>query len=449
MIYKFGHQPNLTVLKKFAKVISWNIWQMDGLSYVVPYSSRIKEDLQICLFDFGDEEQEREPIEALIKNWRTGKNIRFKDLKGSNKYMKFDYCIGNPPYMETRETTKDMPVYDKFLDEAYTISDKVELIHPARFLFNAGATSKNWNEKMLNDKHFKIKYYEQNSSKVFPNALITGGVVVSYRDKNKEFQPIETFTPFDELNSILNKLKNKKIISLNTIMYPYSAYTLSENLWKDFPERKKKVEYIAKNRNSLTKEEKQGELSNLRIITTNIFDLLPDLFFDEIPENDIDYCAIVGRKNNRRCQMYIKKRYINVAPNYDKYKVLISIADGAAGQLGKPIPARIIGLPSVIGPKVGYSQTFQSIGNFETKIEADNACKYIKTKFLRSTLGILKITQHYPPEKWKYVPIQNFTDNSDIDWSKSIKEIDQQLYKKYNLSQEEIEFIETHVKEME
>ncbi len=64
-------------------------------------------------------------------------------------------------------------------------------------------------------------------------------------------------------------------------------------------------------------------------------------------------------------------------------------------------------------------------------------------------LGILKITQDNPPEKWKYVPLQDFTSSSDIDWSKSIAEIDQQLYAKYDLSDEEIDFIETHVKEMD
>ena len=74
--------------------------------------------------------------------------------------------------------------------------------------------------------------------------------------------------------------------------------------------------------------------------------------------------------------------------------------------------------------------------------------KYIKSKFCRVMLGILKITQHNPGPKWKYVPLQNFTPASDIDWSKSISEIDQQLYKKYGLDEKEIQFIESHVKEM-
>ena len=63
-------------------------------------------------------------------------------------------------------------------------------------------------------------------------------------------------------------------------------------------------------------------------------------------------------------------------------------------------------------------------------------------------LGVLKITQDNPPEKWKYVPLQDFSSSSDIDWSQSIQSIDSQLYDKYGLSEEERNFIETHVKEM-
>jgi type II restriction enzyme len=72
----------------------------------------------------------------------------------------------------------------------------------------------------------------------------------------------------------------------------------------------------------------------------------------------------------------------------------------------------------------------------------------LKTKFARFQLGILKATQAITPEKWKYVPLQDFTSKSDIDWTKSVHEIDLQLYKKYGLSKEEKDFIETHVKEM-
>lgn len=81
--------------------------------------------------------------------------------------MKFDYVIGNPPYQETQEGTSDNPIYNCFMDAAYEIAEKVELITPARFLFDAGKTPKVWNEKMLEDEHLKVEYYEQDSSKVF------------------------------------------------------------------------------------------------------------------------------------------------------------------------------------------------------------------------------------------------------------------------------------------
>ena len=100
-------------------------------------------------------------------------------------------------------------------------------------------------------------------------------------------------------------------------------------------------------------------------------------------------------------------------------------------------------------PLVGHTQTYLSFGAFNTEYEANSCFKYIKTKFARVMLGILKVTQDNKAGTWRYVPLQDFTSNSDIDWSKSIHEIDLQLYKKYGLDDKEIEFIETHVKEME
>ena len=78
-----------------------------------------------------------------------------------------------------------------------------------------------------------------------------------------------------------------------------------------------------------------------------------------------------------------------------------------------------------------------------------NTKKYVYSKFLRAMLGVLKRTQALSPDKWKYVPLQDFTRNSDIDWKDTISGIDKQLYKKYGLSKDEIDFIENNVKEME
>lgn len=99
-------------------------------------------------------------------------------------------------------------------------------------------------------------------------------------------------------------------------------------------------------------------------------------------------------------------------------------------------------------PLIGYTQSFIGIGAFESQTEAMAALKYIKTKFARTLLGILKVTQDNSKETWRFVPLQDFTESSDIDWTLSIPEIDQQLYLKYHLSNEEITFIESMIKPM-
>lgn len=99
---------------------------------------------------------------------------------------------------------------------------------------------------------------------------------------------------------------------------------------------------------------------------------------------------------------------------------------------------------------MGHTETFISFGKFDNIIEASNLNKYVKTKFARIMLGSKKVTQgNKTPKIWSNVPLQDFTNNSDIDWSKSIPEIDKQLYAKYGLSEEEINFIEQNVKPME
>ena len=121
--------------------------------------------------------------------------------------MKFDFAIGNPPYNADFSSSGDngnfaAPVYNLFMDASYAVADRVELIHPARFLFNAGSTPKAWNEKMLNDPHFKVLDFAQDASTVFPNTDIKGGIAITYRDATKDYGRIETFTAYEELNSL-------------------------------------------------------------------------------------------------------------------------------------------------------------------------------------------------------------------------------------------------------
>jgi len=128
----------------------------------------------------------------------------------------FDYVIGNPPYQEEFSSdgnkTYAAPVYNNFMDAVDDVAEHVELIHPARFLFNAGSTPKAWNKKMLEDPHFKVLKYEEDATKVFPNTDIKGGVAVTYRDSTKEFGAIKVFTKYDELNSVLKEEESCRLV---------------------------------------------------------------------------------------------------------------------------------------------------------------------------------------------------------------------------------------------
>ena len=339
--------------------------------------------------------------------------------------MKFDFAIGNPPYQEETENNgRQSPVYNRFMDEAYKVADCVELITPARFLFNAGQTPKAWNDKMLQDEHFKVLKYESDASKVFANTEIKGGVAITIRDSQKTYGKIGIFTEFDELNSILRKVLPHCEKSISDICIGAVPYKYTETFRNEHPE------WV----------DLAGDSFDLR---TNALDKLGNKIFFEKRQNENDVAQIVGLFNKKRASLFVDRRYIDVPTNFDKYKVLLSKANGS-GKFGEALSQMIIA-----EPKVGHTQSFISVGNFETKKEAENLEKYIKAKFTRCLLSILRTTQDTTPYKWKYVPLQDFTDSSDIDWSKSIVEIDKQLYKKYNLSDEEITFIETKVKEME
>lgn len=341
--------------------------------------------------------------------------------------MKFDFCIGNPPYQEDRqgESNTATPVYHYFMDGAYEISDSVLLVTPARYLFNTGYTPKAWNEERLNDSHFKVSEYYPDSAAVFNGVDIKGGVAVSYRDAHKEFGPIEVFTVSPILNEIFHKVINQKtFISLTEIVVTSFAYHFTSLLYEENP--------------SLLGRASKGHDYDLQ---SNIFSTLPEIFYDNKPDHQ-DYIRILGREENQRCWKYVLRKYINNVENLDKYKIFLSKAFGT-GQFGEELPEEIIGKPSD-----GATITFLSVGYFDTEDEARRCAKYLKCKFSRTLLGVLKATQNGSKPCYRMIPIQDFTSASDIDWSAPIKAIDQQLYKKYNLSDEEINFIETHVKEM-
>lgn len=367
-----------------------------------------------------------------LVNMLKNKQEQFKKrvLKGSYwkkdvKEMKFDAVVGNPPYQEESngDSNAKKSIYNYFIDVSEELADKVSLIHPARFLFNAGDTPKAWNEEKLNDIHYQVIKYWSDSSDIFPTVDIKGGVAVTYWDKCKEFKPIKLFTAFDELRSVLERVEKLTEDSLSNIITNRGTYKYSNLAYTEQPDEMLKTAD--------------------RRIAPSSFERMPKLFTEEKPNDKHEYVQILGNIKNERCYRWLRRDYIAPVDNLEKYKVIVPKANGS-GAIGEVLSTPLIGTPLI-----GYTETYISIGSTDSLSEAEAILKYVKSKFARTMLGILKVTQNNPKETWQYVPMQDFTENSDIDWSKSVHEIDLQLYKKYGLSDKEIAFIESKVKPMD
>lgn len=348
--------------------------------------------------------------------------------KGDDK-VEFDAVVGNPPYQLENEGDgygKD-PIYHLFIDLGMQLCDKGTFIHPGRFLFNAGKTPKYWNNKMLHNNHYKVIAYWPDSTNVFPTVDVKGGIAITYWNNESNFGEIGFFSTFEELRSITTKVVQRvDYLPFSEFVYPRDLYQVTEELYTE--------NTWAENRQS------KGHRYDLG---SNVFDVFPELFFDEKPSDNEEFAQICGRANNRRYFKWIKKKYLKTPDNFSYYKVLIPKSNGS-GAFGE-----VLSMPVVGQPVVGHTVTFLSIGKFDTQLEAEAVLSYIKTKFARTLLGTLKVTQDNPRKVWGNIPLQKFSKESDIDWSQSISDIDKQLYKKYGLSDKEIDFIEKNVKPMD
>lgn len=340
----------------------------------------------------------------------------------NNRKMKFNAVVSNPPY---QVGVNKEPLYHHFISIGMEIGDLGTLIHPGRFLFNAGKTPKAWNQKMLNDEHFKVVKYWKKSDEVFDAVDIKGGVAVTMWDKQNVIGPIGTFVLHDELRTIQEKVESLGEESFSKLVYSRDLYQLTELFYKENPE--------------LEGRQSKGHRFDLG---TTAFSLFPEVFSDEKPAGD-GYALVVGRENDTRIAKWIKKEYLKLPDNFESYKVVVPKSNGS-GHFGESLSS-----PFVAAPFHAQNTTFLSIGKFDSIFEAEACLKYIKTKFVRCMLGILKVTQDNPKSVWSKVPLQNFTQQSDINWDLSIPELDAALYQKYNLTQDEIDFIESNVSAMQ
>lgn len=333
--------------------------------------------------------------------------------------QKFDFVISNPPYQQLLSGATVLNIYPGFILNGSIIANKSIMVHPARAFRGAGRFVKEHVEEILDNPHFSVEYKTNDGSILFPGTDIKGGVIIT------KFDPATLQNGFsdlieEELANICFKVESQ--IGFKSILD--SIYSYGDNRISDLA------------REELFEEMKNAP--NKSHFKTNIFDTIPELFENE-PTDEIDKYGIIGFSKTRKIK-YIPKKYVFMSDKWEnKWKVFLP---GSSGSLGGKI-----GKPYVGNGMFLCTQTFIAFGMFETEEEANNCSKYLITRFARAILSKLKVTQHNAKGTWLHVPVQDFTVNSDIDWTKSIDEIDHQLYKKYSLTAEEIHWIKNNIQE--
>ena len=341
--------------------------------------------------------------------------------------MKFDFVIGNPPYQEDISTSKDnkslsKQVFPDFIKVSAELSNiATELITPSRW-FAGDAQDKSFvklRKFFRENNHISRLVHYQDEKEVFDNVVIKGGV--SYFVYKPNYTGNVTF-------STVMKGKETKV----------SRPLFEDGLDIVLPDEMQ-ISILMKVKNKTKKfltDYTKGR---------NAFGIIgKDSLIQKISENEpFDNCCQLRIKGN--IIKYITSDKVTKCMDvFNAYKIFVSKSAGAPGK-----DLKIIG-PSYIGePHTACSDSLIPIGCFDNLSEAQNLQKYMTTKFLRFMVSILKMSQNVTQIVYRYVPLQDFTDHSDIDWSVSVANIDKQLYKKYGLSEEEITFIENNVKEME
>lgn len=344
--------------------------------------------------------------------------------------MKFNAIVGNPPYQisDGGAQASATPVYNYFVDTSKMLNPNfISFIMPSRWM-TGGKGLDNFRKTMINDKHI-VKLFDYTSSKdIFSSVDIKGGVCIFLRD------------------SLVEKICEISTFSIEGVStsYRYLSNDDDDIYIRDNVLLQIKSKVIKKNFDSfstIVSARKPYGLEAETMIKAKKYGL-PEFSTKPI----LDGFRILGLgEGQKRMWKYLPKNY-PIPKNNDglnKYKVFIAEAYGC-GAIGEVVSTPVLSTPGEL-----CTETFLQIGPFDIKECAENCIKYIKTKFFRLMVGIRKQTQHTTQKVYYYVPLQDFTNNSDINWSKTIYEIDIQLYKKYNLSEEEIDFIETKVKPME
>lgn len=408
---RWNRGPDKEELAAIAYIIAWNIWQMDGFTNTIPFCEPTEYLLDLF------EEGKKEDSDCLIRVWSENERmVKYRSIKGKNRI--FDLATGNPPYQgKEKGNGRPAPIYDRFMETTFQVAKAAILITPARFLFNAGLTSKAWNAKMLYDDHFKVMDYYDDAEEIFDGTEIKGGVAITYRDLDRRNAPIKTFFSHQELDGIVTKVCSRPdFIGLDTIVSARGMYRLTEEFFRLAPYASERL------------GKKTGNM-----MVSNILEKIPEMFTETpVEEDDL---SVYGRIGNERVRRYIRRRLVIRNEFVDTYNLMVPKSNGS-GRFGETLT-----MPVILNPGEIATDTFISIGKFRTRSEAEVMERYYCSKFFRAMLGVNKVTQDNPPSVWRMIPLLNF-DAADL---KDQKRLDPWLYREYDLSEEEIKFIEENV----
>lgn len=334
--------------------------------------------------------------------------------------MKFDVIIGNPPYqlatggsVESQAT----PIYNEFILKSIKLNPNfLTMVTPSRW-FNGGFGLDKFRNTMLNDKHIKVFHDFIDANLCFPGIQIKGGVNYFLWDKN-----------YNEKCNIYTHYKN-------TIKYS-QRYLLEEGLntfirWNEAVSILNKV-------NGANEESFSNIVSPRDPFGLNYYENGREIMFKNFTEvYNSNSCKIYYQGWAKKGLKYIQKNLITTRQNLlNTYKVFISKAYGAS----EDYPHQILNTPILGAPNTCCSMTYLVIENsLNTRQSSLNIISYIQTKFFRFLVAQLKNTQNAYKQVYRFVPLQDFSKP----WT------DAELYEKYNLSQEEIDFIESMIKPMD
>lgn len=357
---------------------------------------------------------------------------KVQDLVGKN--VKIKAIVGNPPYQVNdgsgASDDASNPVYQDFVNISKDINPRfISIIMPSKWMVGGKVVLKPFRLSMMSDKHLALMVDYENDREIFPSAHNDGGICYFLYDSE--------YDKDGYLRYILHLANGHILSSCRTLSDGNADIVIRDG------RRLSIIEKVSYDKNRFKEIVSLTQPYGIRKDLFNSPERYPDAHLSDSPFNgSVKIYGVKGIKGGaKRTEGYITFNTITKnASTVDKYKLFFTTSYSTNAT--NP-PQSIIGNRNEI-----CTETFLLIGPFSTQEEQLNCKKFFDTNFFKILIFFGRGTMQVSRDVFRFIPMQDFTANSDIDWSKSVAEIDAQLYAKYNLSDEEISFIESMIKPM-